>query len=286
MPTTPLLLRIMLVAAKVLAAAVLLLVLANLAGEWRWRRVTAQIRARMPGPAAGSAGAPVELARASSVPPPVERYLRAVLPLDARPPTVVEFRHSGDFNMGEESDRWLPFTSSQLVRTSPPAFDWNAHIRLTRGLGVRVHDAYVEREGILRASLLGLVDVAHLRDTTALARGELMRFLAESPWYPWILLPGGDVSWEAVDDASADATLTADGHEVTLRFTFGADSLVATVHAAARDRSVGGVMVPTPWEGRFWDYALRDGVRVPVAGEVAWLLPEGRKPYWRARLDR
>lgn len=286
MPTTTLLLRIAVVAAKVLAAAVVLLLVANVAGEWRWRRVTAQLRMRMPGPPAGSAGAPVELERAAQLPPPVARYLRAVLPPGARPSTVLEFRHAGDFNMGEESDRWLPFRSEQLVRTSPPAFDWNARIRLMPGLGVRVHDAYVEREGILRASLLGLIDVAHLRDTTALARGELMRFLAESPWYPWILLPGGDVVWAAVDEHSADATLTADGHEVTLRFTFGADSLVTTVHAAARDRSVGGEMVPTPWEGRFWDYALRDGVRVPIAGEVAWLLPEGRKPYWRARLDR
>lgn len=286
MPTTTLLLRIAVVAAKVLAAAVILLLVANVAGEWRWRRVTAQLRVRMPGPPAGTAGAPVELERAAQLPLPVARYLRAVLPPGEQPSTVLEFRHAGDFNMGEESDRWLPFRSEQLVRTSPPAFDWNARIRLMPGLGVRVHDAYVEREGILRASLLGLIDVAHLRDTTALARGELMRFLAESPWYPWILLPGGDVAWAAVDEHSADATLTADRHEVTLRFTFGADSLVTTVHAAARDRSVGGEMVPTPWEGRFWDYALRDGVRVPIAGEVAWLLPEGRKPYWRARLDR
>lgn len=286
MPTTSLLLRIAVVAAKVLASAVVLLLLANIAGEWRWRRVTAQLRTRMPGPPAGTAGAPVGLARAASLPPPVARYLRTVLPPGARPPAVIAFRHAGDFNMGGASDRWLRFRSEQLVRTSPPAFDWNARIRLMPGLGVRVHDAYVEREGTLRASLLGLVDVAHLRDTTALARGELMRFLAESPWYPWILLPGGDVTWAAVDETAADATLTADGHEVTLRFTFGADSLVTTVHAAARDRSVGGEMVPTPWEGRFWDYALRDGVRVPIAGEVAWLLPEGRKPYWRARLDR
>lgn len=27
-----------------------------------------------------------------------------------------------------------------------------------------------------------------------------------------------------------------------------------------------------------------DGVRIPRAGEVEWILPEGRLPYWRGRV--
>jgi hypothetical protein len=44
--------------------------------------------------------------------------------------------------------------------------------------------------------------------------------------------------------------------------------------------------VPTPWEGRWWNYAARDGIRVPLEGEVAWILPGGARPYWRGRLTR
>ena len=29
----------------------------------------------------------------------------------------------------------------------------------------------------------------------------------------------------------------------------------------------------------------RDGMRVPLEGEVAWITPAGRKPYWRGTLD-
>lgn len=47
---------------------------------------------------------------------------------------------------------------------------------------------------------------------------------------------------------------------------------------------VGGTVVATPWQGRFWDYGARAGMQVPLAGEVAWLLPEGNKPYWRGRI--
>jgi len=62
------------------------------------------------------------------------------------------------------------------------------------------------------------------------------------------------------------------------------EGLIETVRAEARGRTVGGQIVPTPWHGRFWSYEERDGMRVPLEGEVAWLLPEGPKPYWRGRI--
>ena len=40
----------------------------------------------------------------------------------------------------------------------------------------------------------------------------------------------------------------------------------------ARGRTVDGEVVPTPWQGRFWNYDERGGMWVPLAGEVAWLL--------------
>jgi len=40
-----------------------------------------------------------------------------------------------------------------------------------------------------------------------------------------------------------------------------------------------------PWIGRFWDYEVRDGMRIPLSGEVAWQLPDGSLlPYWRGRI--
>ena len=88
--------------------------------------------------------------------------------------------------------------------------------------------------------------------------------------------------WDAVDDTSARATLTDGPLAVTLLFRFSRDGLVETVHAQARERLVDGKTTTAPWEGRFWNYAVRDGMRVPLDGEVAWMLPEGAKPYFSA----
>ena len=62
-----------------------------------------------------------------------------------------------------------------------------------------------------------------------LARGELMRYLAEAAWYPTALLPGQGVRWQAVDEHSADATLRDGAVEMTLRFVFSADGLLEAV---------------------------------------------------------
>jgi hypothetical protein len=71
---------------------------------------------------------------------------------------------------------------------------------------------------------------------------------------------------------------------VSLVFRFDVKGLIYTAHAAARYRTVNSALVATPWEGRFWTYEVRDGMRVPLNGEVEWLLPEGPSPYWRGRI--
>ena len=197
----------------------------------------------------------------------------------------VRVRHTGTFNMGEARDQWKPFTSDQKVVTQRPGFDWNGRVWMMTGLPVRVHDAYVAGEGILNASLLGLFSVVNMRGGGDVAEGELMRFFAEAAWYPTALLPSQGVRWEAADDSSAYATLTEGTTSIAMLFAFDEQGLIESVGTEARGRAVGGEVVSTPWQGRFWNYEERGGMQVPLDGEVAWLLPEGEKPYWRGSIS-
>ncbi|MCY7314115.1 MAG: hypothetical protein LH480_00355 [Rubrivivax sp.] len=108
-----------------------------------------------------------------------------------------------------------------------------------------------------------------------------MRFFAQAAWDPTALLPSQGVRWEAVDDTSAHATRNDGPLTLKLLFRFNAEGLIDTVRAEARGRSVEGKTVNAPWQGRYWRYAAQDGMRVPQEGEVAWLLAQGEKPYWR-----
>lgn len=255
-------------------------------GARRWRSTTRAMRTRL------EAGRlPMEVKRYSAdalhgLPAPVQRYFRAVLK-DGQPMIVaVSAGHAGRFNLSETGARWRAFTSDQRVVTRRPGFDWEARIRIAPFLALRVHDAYIAGEGILHASLFGLLTLVNMRGTPEVAQGELMRFLAEAPWYPTALLPSQGVLWEAVDGNSARATLRDGEQAVSLLFRFDENGLIASARAEARGRSVGGSVVPTPWEGRWSRYEMRDGMRIPVEGEVAWQLPEGPKPYWRGHITR
>jgi hypothetical protein len=268
----------------VLALVAVLLVGAWLYGAYRWNNERQGLRARLNAARVPIRPQTVDFRELEGLPAPVQRYFRAVLE-DGQPmATGVRVRYEGTFNMGETTDQWKPFTSDQKVVTQRPGFDWDARIAMMPGLPVRAHDSYVAGEGTLHASLLGLFTVADQRGTDDMAEGELMRFFAEAAWYPTALLPSQGVRWVAVDESSAHATLTDGDISITMLFTFDEQGLIETARAESRGRMVDGNGVPMPWRCRFWSYQERGGMLVPIDGEVAWLPPEGEKPYFRGRI--
>jgi hypothetical protein len=152
------------------------------------------------------------------------------------------------------------------------------------GLVVRVVDSYVAGTGLLHAAILGLFTMAKVHGEGEIARGELMRFFSEAAWYPTALLPSQGIRWEAVDAHSAHGTLADGALAVTLLFGFDAAGLINSVRADARGGMVDGKIVMMPWECRLTAYQLRDGMTVPSKGDAAWMLPEGRKPYFRGAI--
>jgi hypothetical protein len=273
---------------KILIAVIVILLcvgIAVLIGAWRWEQQTRDMRAQLNSAQRTIQPATFNAKELDGLPPPVARYFRRVLK-DGQPIIAAAFiKHTGTFSMSETEDTWAPFTSTQRVVTHRPGFDWDARIHVAPGIKVYVHDSYIDGVGILHASLMGLYTMANVRGTPEVAQGELMRFLPEAAWYPTRLLPSQGVKWEAVDDTSARATLNDGDVSVALLFQFGKDDLITSARAEARSRTVGNNVVPTPWEGRFWNYDRRDGMLVPTDGEVAWLLPAGRKPYWRGHVE-
>jgi len=85
-----------------------------------------------------------------------------------------------------------------------------------------------------------------------------------------------------VDDSTACATLADGETSVHADFHFVPTGEIGLM-TAMRYRDVNGVGVLTPFEGVHGPFQRRNGMMVPSSSEVAWLLPEGRFPYWRGR---
>ena len=140
----------------------------------------------------------------------MQRYFQAALTDGQQIIATAAFTQKGTFNMSATADQWKPFAATQIVQTKRPGFVWNAKIMLVPGLPVRVVDASVAGTGTLRPSILGLYPLADVHGTGEIARGELMRWVSETIWYPTALLPSQGVVWQTLDDHSATATV-ADG---------------------------------------------------------------------------
>lgn len=226
-----------------------------------------------------------EASELAQLPEPVRRYFNLVL-VEGQPIIAqARFEHRGQFNLNGADVKWKPFRSKQLVVANAPGFVWNGHIQMAPGLPVFVHDAYVQGNGILQAKLLGLVTMAENRNTLEMAESELMRYLAEGVWYPTRLLPSQGVRWEAIDAKSAQASLTDGKTLASLVFYFNNSGLIEGMRAEARHRALDKGYEKTPWQGKVWDYATRGGMRIPLSGEIGWVLSTGYAPYWRGKIE-
>ena len=265
----------------IVAALALIFVCLTAVGAMRWTGATQAILARLEAKRLPASPARYDPREIEGLPAPVQRYFSTVLTPGQAIVTAATLEHTGHFNLSPTGEQWKPFTSRQRVIVQRPGFLWDARIAMAPGVSVRVHDSYADGEGLLHAAVFGLFSVADLRGGGELARGELMRFFAEAAWYPTALLPSQGVRWTAVDGHSAKATLTDGALSITLLFRFDASGLMTSMRAEARGRIVGNEVSSAPWEGTWANHQRVDGMTVPLSGEVAWLLPEGRKTYWR-----
>jgi hypothetical protein len=254
-------------------------------GHFRWQSLTQTLVDRMEAARVAPQPSRFDPRELDDLPAPVQRYFRQALTPGQPIVAGLQIAHSGTFNMSTTAAQWSPFTSRQWVSTRRPGFVWDGAVTMLPGIPVRVHDAYVAGEGLLTPAVLGLLSLANLRDVGGeVARGEFLRYVAEAAWYPTALLPSQGAQWTAVDDNTARVTLNDAAVSATLTFAFDTQGLIASVRAEARGRTVGKDVIMTPWEGRWFDYERRDGMRVPTRGEVAWLTAEGRQPYWRGEV--
>jgi hypothetical protein len=260
---------------------IILFGLVSLYGKYQWRLSTDKLRAELTGGRQAITPKTYDSKELEGLPDPVQRYFQTVLKPGQPIVAAVNLSQQGIFNMSETKAKWSPFTATQFVTTQRPGFDWDARIQMAPSVSAFVHDAYALGAGRLHASLLGLFTVADVRDTPAAAQGELLRFFAEMPWYPTALLPSQGVRWETIDDTSARATFTDAPTTVSLVFRFDAEGTIETMRAEARCRDK---LTAMPWSGRFWNYSTRNGMLIPLEGEVGWEYPDGIRLYYKGKV--
>ncbi|MGJ7459018.1 DUF6544 family protein [Halomonas sp. RA08-2] len=221
----------------------------------------------------------------SKLPDPVARYFRHVLMNQRKQIRTARIRQAGVLRTSTTAARWLPFTARHLVVPPAVGFLWNARVDMPLATHMRVMDGYIDGVGAGRVSLLSALPVASDAGNPALNSGALHRYLAEAVWCPTALLPRAGVMWRPIDDHTAMATLTDRGATVSLEFRFNDAGEVIGIYSPGRFGRFDGDYRRVPWEGRFRDYQVRGGMRVPRYGEVGWHDGGTLQLVWKGRIE-
>ena len=250
----------------------------------RWDRATERAVSRLDASAALYPAAAFDPAQLATLPAPVARYFRFALAPGQRMPRRARIEQSGEFLLAP--GRWSRFVATSHVAAAPPAFVWDASIRVAPLVPVRVRDGYDAGEGRMLGRVLALARVVDQHGTPEMAEASLQRWLAEGVWLPTALLPRHGVTWSPIDENTARATIVDGAVRASVDFQFGASGEV-TGTSATRFRDVRGTPVRQRWVGSFRRWTRLDGMMVPLEGEVAWEPTDGaREAYWRGTIDR
>ncbi len=226
---------------------------------------------------------PFESGAIAELPAPVQRYFAFVFP-EGPPQDVTHavIEMAGQFRR-PQTEGFAPTTARQVVSTRAPDMVFSADTPIIGPVWAIAYDVYLDGEMEMAARLLSTVTVMHEQSTPALNRTSLQRWLLESPTFPMALLPGGPVTWEAVDETRARARVRAHGEEAALVATFGPDGALLRFDAEAD----GDLTTPYHGAGEHvsrGDYQLVDGVRVPMSFEIARAAGGQRYPFWTGRI--
>jgi hypothetical protein len=214
----------------------------------------------------------------AGLPDPVQRWLRASGVVGTEIPSIVRITQVGEFRMGA-GERWMPMTATQHYTTNPPGFLWRASMEMAPLVHVTGRDRYAQGTGDIEMRLASVIPVASTSGGN-LNGGALLRYLNETMWFPAaLLLP--NVTWDAIDDASARATLTDAGQSVSAVFVFDDQGRLVNMTAERWNDSEHAVL---PWETPISDWGDFEGLHIASSGTGVWKTGPDAYDYVRLRV--
>jgi hypothetical protein len=139
------------------------------------------------------------------LPAPVQRWLTSSGVVGRQPVRTVRLTQRGEMRQRPDG-AWIPAVAEQVFSVHPPGFVWRTTMEMPPFIDVLGVDRYADGSGSMRISMFGLVPLVDASGST-IDQGTMLRYLAEICWFPTAALSPA-ITWTAVDDTSAQATLT------------------------------------------------------------------------------
>jgi hypothetical protein len=194
---------------------------------------------------------------------------------------AVRLKQTASMRLKEEGP-WMLAGVQQYFRVDEPGFIWKVKVNMAPLIYFTGIDKYEDGRGHMLIKALSLVKVADAYGKEV-DQGTLVRYLAESVWFPTAAL-SSYIKWEEVDANSARATMTYGGISASGVFTFNQKGEVLSF-VAQRYRDVNGQYFMNTWVVDLKEHKVFNGIKIPSAGEVIWRLETGDYNWYRFEIN-
>ena len=206
------------------------------------------------------------------LPAPVQQWMRSTGILGNLAINTARVSQKALMKMKPEQQDWKTAQAEQYTTTNPPAFIWTVNMKMAPLIKIKGRDKFVAGKGEMLIKINSLINVVNEKGPR-MDEGTLQRFLGELVWFPSLAL-SPCISWEAIDDTSAKATMTY--KETTGSGTFHFNENGDFVKFVAL-RFMGNKPDAKryPWVLTVKDYSVFEGIKVPSKMQATWELDEG-----------
>jgi hypothetical protein len=194
---------------------------------------------------------------------------------------TVHLKQKGFMRMKPDTDKWIPTSAEQYFTIDKPAFIWKVNMEMMPLVPVAGRDQFVHGKGQMLIKAFSLFNMVNQADEK-IDQGALQRYLAEICWFPSAAL-SPYITWQAIDDHSAKASMTYNGVSGSVIFYFNKDGDMIRCTA---DRYKGGGSEATleKWVVDTKRYGVMNGIKMPVQSEATWKLKEGDYTWYKLEI--
>jgi len=228
-----------------------------------------------------SGGETVEESDLADLPPCVQKWMEYSGVVGQPEIQTVRMKKNGLLRT-KPGQSWMKFSDEQYFRLDEPGFIWKARIKAAPLIFLMGRDKYYEGHGNMLIKFLGLAKVADASGPET-DQGTLLRYLAESVWFPSAAL-SSYVTWEEIDVNSARATMNCRGISASGVFEFNQKGEPVSF-VAQRYMAANGQFSLETWSTHMKDYEAFNEIKIPAQADIVWKLKSGDFHWYHVQVN-
>lgn len=207
----------------------------------------------------------------SALPQNVQRWLRHTAVAGSKNPNIIRIMQKGSMR-SKPGGKWMPFSAVQYFSIDPPAFVWDARIKVTPFIDIAARDRYHNGSGHMLIKPMYIFTAAN-SSGKEMDQGTMLRYLAEMAWFPQAAV-SPYLRWEALNDRQSKVTMSYGGIQASGTYSFDEAGNV-TAFEARRYGDFGGIYRKETWSINVTGYQTFNNRLIGNTSEVTWKLKEG-----------